>query len=329
MKLRARAASALLAAFAASASLAATACDVGQGPSTGIGEPLIVANAQFIPGDLPPYPDAGPLAADAGPRPLTVLVVSSPGSEIVPGGGLSVGGSVTDDTAAVGVRLVNQGTGYWVLPVGVPDLTMINALTFGVLASFDPNDPPGKQLLRFQAIGGSGAGGIPYDLEVCMESRIPDNGHACRPSIAPPGAVFSLQWDTNFDLDLHVTTPSGQQYSPKLPLGETLDADTTSTPKNIPFIDRDSLRGCVPDGLRQEDLVFPEGLTKGRYDIYVDPYAACGQNQVHFTFAVYQSSGTCPDCNLHQVFTVGGELLASQVTGGTAPPLFVHEIAAQ
>jgi hypothetical protein len=86
---------------------------------------------------------------------------------------------------------------------------------------------------------------------------------------------------------------------------------------------------CVPDALRQEDLVFPEPLTKGNYFIFVDPFAACGQNAVHFTFTLYRSIGKCPDCSLKPALKQSGELLASQVTGGTAPPTFVLKIPVQ
>ena len=175
MTLRARAASASLAAFAASASLAAAACDVGQGPRQASDEPLAVANAQFISG-RPAGPLPGrraPVAADAGPRPLTVArrVFAGFGRSSRAGGN-SVSGSVTDDTAAVGVRLVDQGTGYWVVPAGVADLTMTNAL-----------DVRRHRELRHRTIrrastrsgswrsAASGAGGIPVRSRRCASSR--------------------------------------------------------------------------------------------------------------------------------------------------------------
>jgi uncharacterized protein YfaP (DUF2135 family) len=136
--------------------------------------------------------------------------------------------------------------------------------------------------------------------------------------------VISLTWDTNFDLDLHVSTPSGTEFSPKSPTAGLLDAGQLVT-STTPHIDRDSLGGCIPDGLREEDLIFPTAPAPGVYGIVVDPFAACGQQAVQFTVTVYELAGTCPTCELEPVYTQGGELLTSQVTGGASTGLFVHD----
>jgi hypothetical protein len=310
------------------------ACDAGQSPVTGIGEPIQVLNGQFIEGPLPgaPASDGGGAraAADAGPGALSILGVMFASTQVVPGvAGKSFSGNVTDDAAAVGVRIAGMGTGYWIVPVGPPDAMIAGALTFSISASFQASDAPGLHELQFVAIGAAGNAGKQFDLQVCIDSRIPDNGHACDPNTPPPAAVFSLRWDTNFDLDLHVVTPDGVDYTPETPYGEPLEAGARSAPSGAPYIDRDSLRACVPDGLRQEDLIFPDALPKGVYEIYVDPYAACGQTAVHFTFTVYQSTGKCPNCELRAAPSTSGELLASQVTGGVGPPLFVKELFVQ
>lgn len=105
-----------------------------------------------------------------------------------------------------------------------------------------------------------------------------------------------------------------------------------------PQFDRDSLQSCVPDGIREEDLVFADQPAPGNYDVRVDPFAACGQPAAHFTVNVYlslpadqcaacrnsQSTSTCAGCQLGLIYTQSGELLASQVTGGASPGLFVH-----
>jgi hypothetical protein len=289
---------------AAAAPVVSLGCDVGQSPVTGLSEPIVVSGGQFISGDLPGTP---PLAEDA----------QAP---------VSVDGGA--DTAAIGVRLADLGTGYWIVPAGSPDTQTPGALTFGMSTGFNIGDAPGNYALRFVAIGGSGNAGRQFELQppLCIDSRIPDNGHACTPEIAPPAAVFTLEWDTNFDLDMHVVVPGGEAFDTKMRVGEPIEAGLKSIPAGQPFIDRDSMRNCVPDGLRQEDLIFPEPLTKGSYFIFVDPYAACGQNAVHFTYTIYQSTGKCPACNLEAKAKYSGELLASQVTGGTSPPTFVAEL---
>jgi hypothetical protein len=323
-----------LASLAIGAAIAAglVGCSTGEGPETGIGEPIQVSGGQFVPGPMPGYPPPdGGVLVDFDSGIPTILNIQAASSFATPGlAAKSFSGDVVGGAVAVGVRLADMGTGYWVVPVGAPDTTMPGAYGYSLSAAFDLGDPPGLHTLQFVGIAQQGNGGPEADLAVCIQSRVPDNGHACNPAIAPPHAVFTLQWDTNFDLDLHVIAPSGLDFNPKNPLGEPLEAGVSRVPADAPFIDRDSMRNCVADGLRQEDLVFPDSLPSGRYHIYVDPFANCGQNQVHFKFTAYKSSGTCPNCNLGVVSgPLGGELLASQVTAGTAPATFIEDIVVQ
>jgi hypothetical protein len=315
----------------AAAAVIVAGCDVGQSPVTGLDEPIVVQGGQFIsgalPGSPPPADDAeAPSVADGGYPPLDVVGVTLVSPNIPAGlNGKAIKGDLSDDSAAVGIRFPDMGTGYWVVPAGAPDTQTPGTLTFSMSAAFNLNDPPGLHTLQLVAIGASGNAGTQYDVGVCIDSRIPDNGHACSPDVAPPAAVFTLDWDTNFDLDMYVVSPVGS-FNSKTRIAEPLEAGTNGIPAGEPFIDRDSLRNCVPDGLRQEDLIFPDSLPKGTYYLFVDPFAACGQNAVHFTFTIYQSAGKCPACNLKATAKYSGELLASQVTGGTSPPTFVAEI---
>ena len=312
--------------------LVVVACDAGQSPASGVGEPMVVQGGQFIAGSLPgarPPPDDGGVATagDAGAGALAVLSVTFAGTQIVPGvAGDTFAGDVSGNAVAVGVRLGDLGTGYWVVPVGSPDTQVAHALTFKVSTGFDADDAPGLYPLRFVAIDGAGQAGVQTEVQVCVDSRIPDNGHACTPSASPPAAVLTLQWDSGFDLDLHVVTPQGVDINPKTRVGEPLEAGFRAIPNDVPLIDRDSLRNCVPDGLHQEDLIFQDPMPKGAYEIYVDPFAACGQAAVRFKFTITQVSGKCPACTFAPTATKNGEILASQVTGGVGPPLFVDQI---
>jgi hypothetical protein len=307
------------------------ACDEGAGPELGLTEPM-QTNGQFIPGALPGLPplpaDAGPsMTADGGTEPLSIKAIKFNGTEIQPGlSSKGLGGSVSPDAVAVGVRMADFGTGYWVAPVGAPDPDFPGTVSFGVTAGFQPEIPPGLHQLLYVALDGSGRGGRQFPQRLCFDNRIPDNGHACSPTTAPPSAVFSLRWDANFDLDLHVVTPAGLDLNPKQPFGGSVEAGVHGIDMSLTRIDRDSLRACVPDALRQEDAVFQTPLQKGVYTIYVDPFAACGQSAVRFTFTIYLSSGQCPDCQLVAGSSVSGELLASQVTGGIGTPLKIDTI---
>jgi hypothetical protein len=311
------------------------ACDPGQGPSTGLAEPMMTTG-QFIPGDLPgtpfvPVPDdaAPPDAGADAPVVLTVISVNDNTSLIQPGAnGQSLGGTVSGDSTAVGMRLEGLGTGYWVVPVGAPpDLSNPAVISFGTSAGFSPTISPGNHNILFVAIGSSGQGGEQYPVPFCFEPLIPDNGHICNPAKALPAAVMTLQWDANFDLDLHVVTPGGDNISPENIYGMVVDAGPRGADPNIPHIDRDSLHNCVPDGFRQEDVIFLQPPERGTYTIYVDPYASCGQAATRFVFTLNEPTGNCATCELAQVGpAVSGEVLASQVTGGVLPPLRIDEL---
>jgi hypothetical protein len=235
--------------------------------------------------------------------------------------GKSFTGAATNNGSSVGIRFADMGTGYWVVPLGIASGEIQGALSFAFSADFATTIPPGKHPLRAVAIDNNGHAGTAEDISLCVQSRIPDNNHACIPSIAAPAAVMTLAWDTNFDLDLHVILPDGRDVNPKTPL--TVDPTTADAGANPSGIDRDSLGNCVPDGMRQEDLVFQTPPPPGLYDIYADPFASCGQPDVHFTFTLYLLGD---DGNLHIADApIGGELLAMQANAGTSTGLFVVE----
>ncbi|MGH7440532.1 MAG: hypothetical protein ACRENE_32990 [Polyangiaceae bacterium] len=311
-------------------------CDEGQGPSTGLGEPMMTTG-QFIPGDLPgtPAPNddgGGSSSPDASTPPLTVLVVGYNTTEIPAGANnQTLNGTVTSDTTAIGMRIEGMGTGYWVVPAGVVDPSNPGQAAFGTTAGFSTTIPGGDHNLLFVAIGPSGRGGVQYPVPFCFDPLIPDNGHACHPgstSHAIPATVLTLQWDANFDLDLHVVLANGDDINPKNPYGMDVEAGARNMiDSNIPHIDRDSIRNCAPDGLRQEDVIFLQPMPHGTTTVYVDPYAACGQAATRFKFTLWQRSGTCDTCQMVQSGSpIAGEVLSSQVTGGVVAPLKIDQI---
>jgi hypothetical protein len=315
--------------LALAGALTAAGCSDGVQADVGLGEPIQVSGGQFISGPLPGSPPApassGTASADAGTpvtAPLSVTSVGFQNATIVSGlSGTSVTGLTTSDAVAVGVQLAGAGSGYWVVPVQGQDVQFPGQSDFGFGLSFNPADTPGQTELRVVAIGPTGAAGQQTNAPICIESRVPDNDHTCAPSRKVPRAVFTLTWNTNFDVDLHVITPDGRDVNAKTATTSVaLDADII--PPGVGVVDRDSIGNCVIDGWREEDLVFQDAPPNGNYLIYAAPFASCGQPAVVFTFNLYEAGS---DGNLHSTFTRSGELLANDVTGGTSAGLFVAE----
>jgi hypothetical protein len=296
------------------------ACDEGQDQKSPVTEAMYASGAQFIPGDMPGSPPLEDGGVTTGP--LSIVSVSFNNIHVIPGAsGKSFGGAASTDSYAVGMRIADLGTGYWVTPVSSRDGQIPNAVDFGFNASFDIDDPPGLHNLRMVALDGNGNGGTQVDTQICIESRVPDNNHACDPNAAVPAVVMTLEWDANFDLDLHVVAPDGTDINPKSnPLQVPVDAG--QPPSDDPKIDRDSLGQCIPDGRRQEDLVFLDYPAVGPYDLYADPFSACGLPAVRFTVTIWEAGD---DGALHATYTKGGELLANDVTGGGSSGLFLIE----
>jgi hypothetical protein len=245
------------------------------------------------------------------------------------------GGYVTPDAASIAVRFTDLGTGYWITPVGAIDSTMQFDRTFSFKANFSPSVPGGQRLLEFAAINAAGEAGPASSVQVCFAPSVPDytttqaKSHTCRPDEPLPPLVISMSWDANFDVDLTVVLPDGNTLNPKQPNAEVVDLEDAGEDAGAaPFFDRDSLRNCVPDGYRQEDLIFPSTPESGSYLIYANPFAACGQPATTFTATVYKAEGVCPTCGQVVVFHQAGQLLGdvslgNGTTAGTSRGLYV------
>ncbi len=210
----------LLAAFIASGLLGCSS----ESTTAGIGEPIQARygngrKAQFLSGDLP------------GSRPLTDQEISSGVQPNTPTASLSVSlgavheaetgfvasGSTSTEAVAIGIRFMDLGTGYWVLPVTGLDPTKPGTYNWNATLDFGGNIEPGDHPLAAVAIDAAGHGGSQFTTELCVISDIPDNLSACSSSAKPPFSVLSLNWDTPVDLDLRVITPQGKVVDPKHP----------------------------------------------------------------------------------------------------------------
>lgn len=311
----------------------------GESPTAGGDEPVRADHPtlrpQFHEGELPGLP---PLTLDeirGGVRRVTPAVSSLDvtGLAVAPSRtDKSIRGRVSTDAAAVAVRLLGLGSGYWVLPVGAPDPLNSGEYGFAMSLEFTRTIPAGFHSLGFAAIGPDGIAGQQTALGLCFLPDVPDDWNACDPALEPPELVVSLGWDVDADLDLVVVTPSGQVVDAKNRTtaerqpGQPVDPDADG----VGVLDHDSNGGCALDGLRRENLVFRQRPPAGRYAVFVNLFAACGQGSAHFRLTLH-SRVDHGDGSFSQVetFSRSGALLEAQQNGGETPGLFVTEFTVE
>jgi len=86
----------------------------------------------------------------------------------------------------------------------------------------------------------------------------------------------TLSWDANSDVDLHVVEPGGE---------ETYYARRTSPSGG--HLDLDSNAGCQIDGVRNENISWPEGRApRGVYSVRVDYWSSCGVAATNYTVRI-------------------------------------------
>jgi hypothetical protein len=325
--------------FAGSCLLLALVACSGTPRTAGLGEPLRVnygggQNAQFRAGDLPgekPLTSAQTLANVMPTLPtLSLNVVSNVVHESDTG--FTLNGSTSSQAVAVGVRFLDLGSGYWVLPVTGQDPTQPGTFTWSASLDFGGDIPAGFHQLAVVAIDSTGHAGTQTESDLCVSSDIPDNLSACSGGVKPPNTVVSMVWDTPVDLDLRVITPEGKIVDPKHPsTALAVNGIVDPSAAGTGIFDTDAERDCVDTGHRRENLVWQDPPAPGRYSIYASLYSACGQSSVRFT-ASLNRPGPAEDGGVHQlvqIFARSGELLAADADAGTTLGLFVTEFVVQ
>jgi hypothetical protein len=217
-------------------------CD-GESIARPYDEPLVVNGGQFFEGSLPGAP---PLTADeivAGVAPTPPLVTSYEfaGRNVRPGElGKSLRGRTSGDALSVAFAFAEQGSGYWIRPLGGPDVAFPGELAWAADVDFGHQLRPGLHELLFAAIDASGHAGTQVSARLCVTSPVPDNSNACDPTVAPPNTVLSLEWDSDVDLDLELVTPEGKRVSAKSPTSALTEEGEVDPDGAAARLDRDA-----------------------------------------------------------------------------------------
>jgi hypothetical protein len=266
--------------------LAAAGCG-GASPETGITANLRLSTGQYVP---------GPLAADTaatGPTVFVNLGVAkvSPGVQNLPlSGNVQSGVSVL-----VGLE---DDVGHWIVPAPIKDALEKDSYQFSTRMSFSPELPAGTQKLIFRGVAEDGTIGPSQQYMLTVAAPV------------PAGAlVFSLTWDTQADLDLHVVVPNpapdpvtGEPGAPiEIWSRNQVGLPPTTFPrtpeemqaalKAAGRFDFDSNSGCVIDGRRQENVIFTEPPPDGEYIVRVDTFSLCGQASAQWQVTVTNADG--------------------------------------
>src|SRR5690606_9989140 len=176
---------------------------------SGMNEPIVVRNATFYAGELPGRPPIVPGSGVERVPPSTSSGTPSK-AELRQGlGSVTFTGQSSDDAVAVGVRFDEIGTGYWVLPTLFADVQTPNTLVWNFTADLQYSLEPGVHRMLTVAFDEEGNAGTQSEMLLCINPLVPDNGNACDETKAPPGLIFSLEWDGAADLDLALVLPDG------------------------------------------------------------------------------------------------------------------------
>ncbi|MDB4971955.1 MAG: hypothetical protein JWN48_296 [Myxococcaceae bacterium] len=285
-----------------------------------LGEPIVVVHGSFKHGELP---TASGVAADGGVSPV-VTTYSLAVANLRPGArGAQLSGTASSDAYSIGVRLSDQGNGYWVEPVGSEDPLDPGQLTWSLEFDSSSAIKPGQRTLEIVAFDKDGRAGSKVQLPICVASDLPDNRNACNPKALPPLAIASLTWNADSDVDLTIVAPNGTTYGRSK---RTLLSGSTV----LATLDGDGSTGCLVDGRRMENFSWNDGTPAGTWKVYANLFDACGAPGVTFDLTIYQrqtnADGTFGLAEAHKVH---GSFVRSQANGGAGAPLYLTDVQFQ
>jgi len=282
--------------------LAAGSCSTGVTDQPGTQAYLQLPGAQFFAGSMPEGSAAGPAVEQLTLTSDTIW----PGLMDDPVGGAL---AATATSAAIGLR---GDVGYWVVPAGVPGVSTPADPSVTATATFSTSLPLGTYTLVVRAVDDAGNFGLPR-TETLVAGPSPTDP-------PPTGAlVVALTWDAESSLDLHVVDPDGDEIYWGNPSSRPPFAFDQTDGGSYGYIDDDSNAGCVIDGLRREDAIWPSAPPQGSYTVRVDTASLCGQPIAHWTVRVLlqgaqiaAAAGTAVDADTIGPHGAGAGVLAVQ-----------------
>jgi len=235
----------------------------------GTGALLRVSGAQFYPGAMPAAQD-GPAVktADLSRNQVTAGSIDR-----------TVSGSLDPDATAAAIGLAGD-SGYWVLTAGPMNVQEPGYPTFLAHLGFSSWLPAGDYQLIVRAVDRQERFGAPQSITV----------HASGPVLPDGMLVVTLRWDTDADLDLHVTDPSGA-----IIWAGDINSYMMPPPGTVPdpnawkaggILDFDSNAQCAIDGRLREDVIWTMPPPSGHYTVKVDAFSMCGQMFAHWSVDV-------------------------------------------
>jgi len=244
------------------------ACE-GASSDPGLQALLRIEGAQFEPGEMP--------KEGRGPEVRSFRV---PHNELLIGTRRErMTGTLAPEADAVAIAR-DGDAGYWIVTAGLPRVEEPELPTFSVILELSRETPAEPFTVILSAVDRGGRFGPRERLELTATDAFVEGE-----------LVVTLRWDTDADLDLHLTDPSNieiwsrniNSYNPPLP-GEP-PADPTVW-KTGGILDFDSNSQCVIDGRCEENIYWKNTPPSGDYSAKVATASLCGQPWAHWTVEV-------------------------------------------
>jgi hypothetical protein len=294
---------------------ALAACD-GEVEERGLAEPIVASSAVFKDGKLPGLPADG--------QPITegpAVSADLQGRTQQGASGLRLGGTTNAATHAVGFRLADQGSGYWLAGVGSEDLFVPGQFNWSVTIDFGFNVKPGPHDLLVVGFDKDGKPGKQTKQTICILSDVYDNGNSCNPTVAPPAAVAVLRWNSVADVDLSVLSPESKRY-------DFNNFFEVKDGKIVAELLGDSSAVCGEDGRQSETFVWHDQPPTGTWYFYANLFEACGHPSVDYQLTLYRrrdnGDGTI---SLVEERSFEGAFTRGQVNADPTKPLYLTGLA--